>query len=127
WEDDAVFLDCEAFNRGTPDSPGRKLADLVEQYLSKGRQVFIEGHLRLDQWTSNQDGQKRQKLMVVVDDLQFLDPRQDGPGSAASVRAAGAPAQQPVGAAVGYDSPAGAEEVPEFSNEGPTNASDIPF
>src|SRR5262245_42184772 len=90
WEDDAVFLDCEAFNRGTPESPGRKLADLVEQYLSKGRQVFIEGHLRLDQWTSNQDGQKRQKLMVVVDDLQFLDSRQDGPGAGASGRSAGA-------------------------------------
>src|SRR6516165_8148247 len=54
WEDDPVFLDCEAFNRET----GRKMADLVEQYLNKGRQVYVEGHLRMDQWTSNQDGQK---------------------------------------------------------------------
>lgn len=76
WEDEPVFLDVEAFNRG--DS-GRQ-ADLVEQYLAKGRQVFIEGHLRLDSWTS-QDGQKRNRLVVVVDNLQFLDARQDGEGS----------------------------------------------
>lgn len=68
WEDEPVFLDVEAFNRGDFG----KQADLVEQYLRKGRQVFIEGHLRLDQWTS-QDGQKRSKLCVVVDNVQFLD------------------------------------------------------
>jgi single-strand DNA-binding protein len=73
WEDDPVFIDVEAFNRGEMG----KQADLVEQYLRKGRQVFLEGHLKLDQWTS-QDGQKRQKLKVVVDNMQFLDSKQDG-------------------------------------------------
>src|SRR5919197_5976186 len=72
WGDDPVFLDVEAFNRGEFG----KQADLVMQYLDKGRQVFIEGHLRMDQW--EKDGQKRSKLVVVVDNLQFLDPRQDG-------------------------------------------------
>src|SRR5271168_2147265 len=52
WEDEPVFLDVEAFNRGDFS----KQADLVEQYLAKGRQVYIEGHLRLDSWTA-QDGQ----------------------------------------------------------------------
>src|SRR6266851_1784886 len=47
WEDDPVFLDVEAFNRGETG----KTADLVEQYLHKGNQAFIEGHLKLDQWT----------------------------------------------------------------------------
>src|SRR5438270_694433 len=75
WEEDPVFLDVEAFNRGDFG----KQADLVEQYLSKGRQVFIEGHLRLDQW--EKDGQKRSRLLVVVDNLQFLDSRQDGSGA----------------------------------------------
>jgi single-strand DNA-binding protein len=75
WEDEPVFLDVEAFNRG---ETGRQ-ADLVEQYLTKGRQVFIEGHLRLDSWTA-QDGQKRNRLVIVVDNVQFLDPRQDGEG-----------------------------------------------
>lgn len=86
WEDDPVFLDVEAFNRGESG----KQADLVEQYLKKGHQAFIEGHLRLDQWTS-QDGQKRQKIKIVMDNVQFLEPRGDGPrSSTAPRRAAGA-------------------------------------
>ena len=70
WEDDPVFLNVEAFNRGEYG----KQADLCEQ-LRKGSQVFIEGRLQLDQWTS-QDGQKRSQVKVVVDNFQFLDPRQ---------------------------------------------------
>jgi single-strand DNA-binding protein len=75
WVDDPVFLDVEAFNRGEFG----KQADLVEQYLAKGRQVFLEGHLKLDQWT-DKEGQKRSRLVVVVDNLQFLDSKQDGGG-----------------------------------------------
>jgi len=73
WEDEPVFLDVEAFNRGEFG----KLADLCEQYLRKGHQAFIEGHLKLDQWTS-QDGQKRSKLKIIVDNVQFLEPRGEG-------------------------------------------------
>src|SRR5262249_1281287 len=73
WEDDPVFLDIEAFNRET----GRKLADLVEQYLKKGHQAYIEGNLKLDQWT-DKDGQKRSKIKIVLQDLGFLEPRADG-------------------------------------------------
>jgi single-strand DNA-binding protein len=73
WEEDPVFLDVEAFNRGDFG----KLADLCEQYLRKGHQAFIEGHLQLDQWTS-QDGQKRSKLKIVLDNVQFLEPRTEG-------------------------------------------------
>src|SRR2546423_13028123 len=76
WEDEPVFLDVEAFNRGETG----KQADLVEQSLRKGSQVFIEGHLQLDQWTA-QDGAKRSKIKVVLDNLQFLEPRGDGPRS----------------------------------------------
>jgi single-strand DNA-binding protein len=78
WEDDPVFLDVEAFNRGEFG----KQADLADQYLRKGAQVFIEGHLQLDQWTS-QDGQKRSKLKIVVDNFQFLEPRGEGGGRGA--------------------------------------------
>jgi single-strand DNA-binding protein len=76
WEDEPVFLEVEAFNRGEFG----KQADLVEQYLHKGRQVFIEGHLKFEQWTS-QEGQKRSALKVVVDNLQFLDSKQEGGGA----------------------------------------------
>ena len=123
WEDDPVFLDCEAFNRET----GRKMADLVEQYLNKGRQVYVEGHLRMDQWTSNQDGQKRSKLVVVVDDLQFLDSRQDGQGPGGASRPTSAPMKQPAAQPAAYDDGGGVDERPEFSNEGPNQDKDIPF
>lgn len=75
WEDDPVFLDVEAFNRGDTG----KTADLVEQYLRKGHQAFIEGHLQLDQWTSK-EGEKRSKIKIVVDNVQFLERREDGEG-----------------------------------------------
>jgi single-strand DNA-binding protein len=77
YEDDPVFLDCEAFNRGE----NGKLADLVEQYLHKGSQAHLEGHLKLDKWQDKTTGENRQKLKVVVDQVQFLDPKpQDGNG-----------------------------------------------
>src|SRR5262245_23634429 len=76
WEDEPVFLDLEAFNRG---EGGRQLADLAEQYLKKGHQTYIEGRLRLDQWT-DKDGQKRSRLKIVVENFQFLEPRADGGG-----------------------------------------------
>src|SRR5262245_41152913 len=75
FEDEPVFLDIEAFNRGD----FQKQADLVENYLRKGNQVFIEGHLKLDQWTS-QDGQKRSRLHIVADNFQFLERRPEGSG-----------------------------------------------
>lgn len=79
WEDEPVFLDIEAFNRGETG----KQADLVEQSLRKGSQVFIEGHLKLDQWTA-QDGQKRSKLKIIMDNMQFLEPRGSDGGSSRS-------------------------------------------
>lgn len=73
WETEAVFIDVEVFNRG---EFGKK-ADLVEQSLRKGSQIFIDGHLVLNQWTG-QDGKKNSKLLVVVDNFEFLDARRDG-------------------------------------------------
>lgn len=74
WEKKAVFLDVKAFNRES----GRKLADLVEQYLHKGNLCYIEGHLILEEWDDKDTGQKRSKIKIVVDDLQFLEPKADG-------------------------------------------------
>jgi single-strand DNA-binding protein len=73
WEDDPVFVDVKAFNR----EKGRQMADLVSQYLKKGHQAYLEGHLVFEQW-NNQEGQKQSKLKVVLDDFQFLEPRTDG-------------------------------------------------
>jgi single-strand DNA-binding protein len=106
WEDDPVFIDIDAFNRET----GRKLADLVEQYLRKGHQAYIEGNLVLDQWT-DKDGQKRSKLKIVLQDVQFLEPRSDGASGEGGTRAprASAPAAprkaEPSYSGGGYDEP----------------------
>ena len=124
WEAEPVFIDMEVFNRG---EQGRQ-ADLVEQSLRKGHQVFIEGHLRLDQWTS-QDGQKRQRLLVVVDNFQFLEPRSDaGSGEGGSRYQRGAPASRAPATA---PRPAPEEEhAPEaegFGAEGRGGEEEIPF
>lgn len=117
WEDEPVFVDCEIFNRG---ENGRQ-ADLVEQSLRKGSQVFIEGHLRLDQWTS-QDGQKRSRLLIVVDNFQFLEKRGDGMGAPRGAGATGRPAL--ASGTGGYDDP---ESVPMEPTEAPAPEAEIPF
>ncbi len=71
WIDEPCFLDCKAFN----SEKGRKTADLVEQYLRKGHLTYLEGHLVLEQWDDKNGGGKRTALRVVVDDVQFLQPK----------------------------------------------------
>ena len=59
----------------------RKLAELCNQYLQKGRRVYVEGRLQTRQW-EGQDGQKRYTTEVIAQDVQFLDSRPGGaPGS----------------------------------------------
>lgn len=64
WEDVPVFVDCNMF--GTR-------AEKVAQYLVKGLKVTVEGKLRYSSW--EKDGQKRSKLDVVADDIEFLTAR----------------------------------------------------
>ncbi|MHC4472495.1 MAG: single-stranded DNA-binding protein [Planctomycetota bacterium] len=54
-------------------------AETVNQYLSKGRSVLVEGRLQYDSWES-QDGQKRSRLRVVAERVQFLGGRGEGGG-----------------------------------------------
>jgi single-strand DNA-binding protein len=56
-----------------------KTAELCAQYLAKGRQILVDGRLQLDQW-ENQQGEKRSKLRVRADRVQFLS---DGKGKSA--------------------------------------------
>jgi single-strand DNA-binding protein len=114
WEDEPVFLDMEVFNRGEMG----KQADLVESSLKKGHQVFIEGHLRMDNWT-DKEGQKRSKLLVVVDNFQFLERREDG-GGGGQQRTSAPPRQSQPSYGNGYD----AAEEPQGQGGG---ESDIPF
>ncbi|OWK40763.1 single-stranded DNA-binding protein [Fimbriiglobus ruber] len=84
WEDDPMFIDAEAFNRGEFG----KLADIVRDRCRKGSQVMIEGKLHLDRWDDKTTGQKRSKHKIVVDNLQLLDPRTGGGTRWAGVAAA---------------------------------------
>lgn len=74
WVDDPMFIDCKIFNRGE----NGQQADRVQQTLHKGNQVFLEGHLVLEQWDDKNGGGKRSKHVLVVDNFQYLEPRQDG-------------------------------------------------
>lgn len=56
-------------------------AELAQQYLQKGRPVYIEGRLQLDSWEDKQSGQKRSKLKVVGEVMQFLGGREGGGGA----------------------------------------------
>jgi single-strand DNA-binding protein len=90
-------------------------AEIAQQYLTKGRGVFIEGRLQLDTWDDKQTGQKRSRLKVVGEHLEFLDPKpEQGPAEAsAGSKPAGkrsAPAPRPQGPALPEDFDPG--EVP---------------
>jgi len=64
WEDYPNFIDCTMF--GTR-------AESIANFLSKGSKVAIEGKLRWSQW--ERDGQKRSKLEVIIDEIEFLSAR----------------------------------------------------
>ena len=69
-KDIVTFIDVEVWG---------KTAENCDQYLSKGSPVLIDGRLKLDQWTQ-QDGQKRNKLKIVANRVQFLGNKQTDEG-----------------------------------------------
>jgi single-strand DNA-binding protein len=83
--EEVTFVDCDAWG---------KTAETMSKYLSKGRPVFVEGRLRLDQW--EKEGQKFSKLKVVVENFRFIDSRPGGTGEAGatSSRPAARPAPE---------------------------------
>lgn len=68
WKDETTFVDVTVWGSS---------AENAQKYLTKGRGVFIEGRLQMDVWDDKATGQKRSKLKVVADNLQFLP---DGKG-----------------------------------------------
>ena len=71
WEDSPNFIDCTMFGAR---------AQSVSRFLSKGSKVAIEGKLRWSQW--ERDGQKRSKVEVIVDEIEFMTSRNDAPSQA---------------------------------------------
>jgi single-strand DNA-binding protein len=55
-------------------------AEVLGQYMKKGRPLYVEGRLQLDSWDDKNTGQKRSKLKVVGENFQFLGGRDGGEG-----------------------------------------------
>ena len=104
-----TFVDVDAFGRQ---------AEVIAQYMKKGRPFLVEGRLKLDQWEDKNTHQKQSKLKVVLEGFSFIDTKgADGgvPSDAPRSRPAAA-AAAPAGA------PAAAEsEAPEPEQD------DVPF
>jgi single-strand DNA-binding protein len=101
------YVDCNAWG---------KAGELINQYMQKGRAILVSGRLQQRSW--EQDGQKRNKIEVVVEDFNFVG----GPGEAP----AGATAT-PVPTAAKKSGKKDEEVVIEDIDDEPVDLSDIPF
>jgi single-strand DNA-binding protein len=73
--EEVCFVDCSSFG---------KQAEVINQYFTKGKPIFIEGRLKYDQWEDKNGGGKRSRLVVVVDRFEFIGGRdQQGGGGGA--------------------------------------------
>jgi single-strand DNA-binding protein len=70
-QEETTFVDITLWGRQ---------AEIAQQYLTKGRGVFIEGRLQMDTWEDKASGQKRSKLKVVAENLQFMPDGKGGSG-----------------------------------------------
>jgi len=81
----------------------RRLAEICAQYLSKGRQIYVEGHLQTRNW-EGQDGGKRYRTEIVADNMIMLGDNRGGGSNTQTQnkpQAQAAPAPQPVMAEAG--------------------------
>jgi len=111
--EDTCFVDLAAYGRR---------AETLNQYMSKGRPLLVEGRLQYRQWEAK-DGGKRSKLTVVVENFQFLG---GGGGSGGGGGGGDQSRYMPERAAAPSGAAAGPGEMPPPSQE-PQHDSDIPF
>ena len=84
-KEETTFVDVESYG---------PRAEAVGRFFTKGRAIFIEGRLKLDQWESK-EGEKRSALKVVLDSFEFVDSKQDGsPSVTRSVETNDSPASE---------------------------------
>jgi single-strand DNA-binding protein len=111
--EEVMFVDVTFFGR---------VAEIANQYLSKGSKVLVEGRLVLEQWT-DQSGGKRSKHSVTVENLQMLDgkgeqgggqaaPAQSKPGQAGAQKEEEPPADAPAPELPEIDVDNDDEEIP---------------
>lgn len=93
-------------------------AEIVQQYLTKGSGLFIEGRLSLDTWDDKTTGQKRSKLKVVAENIQLLPSGKGNTGGSAPSSAASSRPSAPQGG----DTYGGSPSASHFDDE-----EEIPF
>ncbi len=74
-KEEVMFVDITVWDRQ---------AETCCQCLKKGRAIHVEGSLKMESWDDKTTGEKRSKLKVLADRVQFLDRREDGPGGPSS-------------------------------------------
>lgn len=113
WQEATDYIDIVAWG---------PLAERVGQYLSKGRRCLVQGRIQSRSW--EQDGQKRNKVEVLANDVTFLDSRgggDDGGEPAPSSRSTAKPTSKPAAPKKKDD------VVIEDIGDEPINLDDIPF
>lgn len=70
-KDETTFVDVECFG---------PRAEAIGRFFTKGRAIFVEGRLKLDQWETK-EGEKRSAIRVVLDNFEFVDSRQEATGA----------------------------------------------
>jgi len=111
-KEEVTFVDVDVFGR---------TAENVGQYMRKGRPILIEGRLKLDQWDDKQTGQKRSRLGVVAENVQFLGSAPGGGEGGGSAPAPRAPRPSAASAAPG------APPSEPVEGDGPPESDDVPF
>ncbi|MDL2363540.1 MAG: single-stranded DNA-binding protein [Patescibacteria group bacterium] len=103
------------------------LAERVSQYLSKGRRCLVQGRLQSRSW--EQDGQKRNKVEVLANDVTFLDSRGEGGEGGGGGNSGGASSDAPSGGSSNKPTPSKKKDdvVIEDIGDQPINLDDIPF
>ena len=113
-KEEVTFVDVDAFGRS---------AEVIAQYLKKGRPILVEGRLKLDSWEDKQTNQKKSRLGVVLESFQFLDSGRGGAGAAGGGDPQGV-AEPPRSRPTAPSRPATAAEPSEGA---PPDEDDVPF
>jgi single-strand DNA-binding protein len=99
--EETCFIDCRAYG---------KQAETMNQYLTKGRPVLVEGRLTLDSW-EGKDGSKRSKHRVTVERFQFLGTGPAAGGTGTGTAPARTPQAMPEPPVDSFDAPGG-DDIP---------------
>jgi single-strand DNA-binding protein len=111
-KEEVCFIDITFFGRS---------AEIANQYLRKGSKILVEGRLNFEQWV-DQNGGKRSKHSVTVENMQMLDSRADAQGMGAPAGQSGydAPAQESYGQPQGgYNAPQQQYQQPQQQYQQP--------